>query len=168
MKKVFTQRIFNELVESEERHDDIFSITPEEYLKNMIDCVDENGELDIARDTLRESGEDGFIAFGTAESEEKTTHIEKVKLDVTLTDYDEICAFYKNALNNLKAFIEKHSPECKNNYYCDRMVLYARRINRLIELEAPKFIIENERYMLIDSILLYKTHAVGELIEIKK
>lgn len=161
MKKVFTQRIFNELAESEERHDDIFSITPEEYLKNMIECIDENGELDIARDVFED------LAFNVADSEEKTTHIEKVKLDVTLADYDEICAFYKNALNNLKAFIEKHSPEC-NNHYCDRMVLYARRINKLIELEAPKFIIENEKYMLIDSILFYKTHAVGELIEIKK
>ena len=165
MKKVFTQHILNESATS---FHEKFNLTPEEYLKNMIDCVDENGELNIARDILMEPGEDGFIAFGTAESEKKATHIEKLKLDVALADYDEICVFYKNALNNLKAFIKKHSPECKNNYYCSRMICYARRINKLIELDAPKFIIENEKYMFMDSILFYKTNAVGDLIEIKK
>lgn len=147
MRKVFTVNV---------------ATTPEDYLKNMLDCIDKNGELDIARDILED------LAFDTAESEEEATHIERIKLDFTLADYDEICDCYKNALNNLKAFIEKHSPECKSNDYCDRMVLYATRINKLIELDAPKFIIENEKYMLIDSILLYKTHAVGNLIEIKK
>ena len=159
MKKVFMQHIINELATS---FDEEFNLTPEEYLKNLIDSIDENGELDIARNIFED------LSFGTAGSEEETTHIEKIKLDATLADYDEICAFYRNALNNLKAFIKKHLPECKNNYYCDRMVLYARRINKLIELDAPKVIIENEKYMLIDSVLLYKTHAVGELIENKK
>ena len=161
MKKVFTERVFNELAESEEYHDDIFTVTPSEYLKHMIDCIDENGELNIAREI-------DDVTFCTAESEETATHTEKVKLDKSLVDYNSIYAFYSAALDDIKAFIQKYLPESENNYYCNRMVTFARRIDKLAELDAPKAIRENEKYMFIDSVLLYKTHATGELIEVKK
>lgn len=133
-------------------------ISPEEYLKNLIDCIDENGELNIAREI-------DDVAFSTAESEETATHTEKVKLDAKLADYDLLYAFYCAALGDLKTFIEKYKPECKDHYYCKRMVTFAKRIDKLIELKAPEMILKNEKCLFADSILLYKTHAVGELIE---
>lgn len=131
---------------------------PKEYLKTMLDCIDENGELHIAREIDE-------ISFCTAEFEEDATHTEKVKLDVALVDYDSIYGFYCAALGDLKAFIEKYTPECKGKYYCNRMVTFAKRIDKLIELKAPEMILQDEKCLFADSILLHKTHAVGELIE---
>lgn len=131
---------------------------PKEYLKTMLDCIDENGELCIAREIDE-------VTFCTAESEEDASYVEKVQLDVSLADCDSIYGFYCAALGDLKAFIEKYTPECKDNYYGTRMVTFAKRIDKLIELKAPEMILQNEKCLFAESILLYKTHAVGELIE---
>lgn len=69
--------------------------TPEEYLKNMLDSIDENGELNIAR-------ESDDVTFCTAESEEEASHIEKAKVDVNLADYNVLYDFYNYILNGLK------------------------------------------------------------------
>lgn len=134
-------------------------ITPEEYLKNLLDCIDEKGELHIAREIDE-------VTFCTAEMEEDATHIEKVKLDVALADCDSIYDFYCTALSDLKAFIEKYTPKYKIDYYCERMVTFAKRIDKLIELKAPEMILQNEKCLFAESILLYKTHAVGELTDV--
>lgn len=136
-------------------------ISPEEYLKNVLDCIDKNGELNIAREI-------DDVAFSTAESEETATHTENVKLDGALADYDSLYGFYCAALGDLKTFIEKYTPECAIDYYCKRMVTFAKRIDKLVESKAPEMILQNEKCLFADSILLYKTHAVGELIENSK
>lgn len=133
-------------------------IAPEEYLKNLLDCIDEKDELCIAREIDE-------VSFCTAEIKENATHIEKVKLDVALADYDSIYGFYCVALGDLKAFIEKYTPECKGKYYCNRMLTFAKRIDKLIELKAPEMILQNEKCLFAESILLYKTRAVGELTD---
>ena len=136
--------------------------TPEEYLKNMLDCISENGELSIARET-------DDVTFCTAESEESASHIEKVKVDVKLADYNALYDFYNHILSGLKdgSVWNEYSPLAKIGKYGDRMVTFARRIDKLTDLQAPALILQNEKCMLIDSIVLYLTNATGELCEKK-
>lgn len=137
--------------------------TPEEYLKNMLDCIDENGELSIAREV-------DDITFCTAESEEESSHTEKVKVDVKLADYNGLYDFYNHILNGLKdgSIWNEYSPLAKIGKYGDRMVTFARRIDKLTDLQAPALVLQVEKCMLIDSIALYKTNAVGDLYENKR
>ena len=134
--------------------------TPEEYLKNMLDCIDENGELSIAREV-------DDITFCTAESEEEASHIEKAKVDVKLADYKVLYDFYNHILNGLKdgSIWNEYSPLVGIGKYGDRMVTFARRIDKLTDLQAPALVLQVEKCMLIDSIVLYKTSAVGDLYE---
>lgn len=131
-------------------------ITPEEYLKNMLDCIDENGELNIAREFGKEF-------FCTAESE-NSEFTERVKLDVALADYDSIYSFYNNALSNLDLFIAENSLECNDKPYRNIVLMFAKRIKSLIELKAPSIVLQAEKCMLIDCIVLYKMNADGEFI----
>jgi hypothetical protein len=48
------------------------------------------------------------------------------------------------------------------------MVTFARRIDKLTDLQAPALVLQVEKCMLIDSIVLYKTNAVGDLLANKK
>lgn len=130
--------------------------TPEEYLKNMLACIDKSGELDIAREIDE-------IAFCTAESE-NTEFTEKVTLDVSLADYDSVYSFYENALSNLDLFIAENSPECNDKPYRNRMLMFAKRIKRCYELNVPDFFLIAQKCMFIDSVLLYTTNAVGEFV----
>ena len=129
---------------------------PEEYLKNMLDCIDENGELSIAREV-------DDVTFCTAESEEESSHTEKVKVDVKLADYNVLYDFYNHILNGLKdgSIWNEYSPLVGIGKYGDRMVTFARRLDKLTDLQV-------EKCMLIDSIVLYKTNAVGDLYENKR
>lgn len=130
---------------------------PKEYLKNMLDCIDENGELCIAREIDE-------VTFCTAESEETATYEETAKLDIALADYDSLYKFYENALSDLDAFIADYSSEDKCSLLASRMVAFAKRINKLIELNAPESVLQIEKCMLIDSILLHKTCIFKSLI----
>lgn len=138
-------------------------ITPEEYLKNMLDCIDENGELNIAREV-------DDVTFCTAESEEQASHIEKVKVDVRLAVYSALYEFYNHILSGIKdgSVWNEYSPLVGIGKYGDRMVTCARRIDKLTDLQAPALILQSEKCMLIDSIVLYITNAVGDLFENKK
>lgn len=144
------------------------TIAPEEYLRNMLDCIKENGELEIAREI-------DDVTFCTADSEEYASHIEKIKLETDLADYDKIYAFYKNVLKRLEdgSFWNEYSPLVGIGKYGDRMVRFARRIDLLHKMETPdakvpQLILQNEKCLLIDSIVLYLTNATGELCEKKK
>lgn len=131
---------------------------PKEYLKTMLDCIDENGELCIAHEIDE-------VTFCTAESEGEATCSETAKLDVALADWDSLCKFYDNALSNLNAFIAKYSAEAECNAIASRMVAFAKRINKLIELNAPEPVLQIEKCMFIYSILLYKTNAASAFSE---
>lgn len=127
---------------------------PKEYLKNMLDCVGEDGELCIAREIDE-------VTFCTAESEEDASHVEKIKLDVALADYDSLCAFYEKALSDVNAFIAEYSTEGECSTIVVRMVTFAKRINKLIELNAPEAVLQIEKCMFMDTIVLFKTNAVS-------
>ena len=122
--------------------------------------IDENGELYIAREV-------DDITFCTAESEEEASHIEKAKVDVKLADYKVLYDFYNHILNGLKdgSIWNEYSPLVGIGKYGDRMVTFARRIDKLTDLQAPALVLQVEKCMLIDSIVLYKTSAVGDLYE---
>lgn len=130
---------------------------PKEYLKTMLDCIDENGELCIAREIDE-------VTFCTAETEEDATHIEKVKIDVALADYNSLCEFYENALRDIGVFIAEYAAAAECSVFVSRMVTFAKRINKLIELNAPESVLQIEKCMFIDSILLFKASVFRSLI----
>lgn len=134
--------------------------TPEEYLKNMFDCIGENGELNIAREV-------DDVTFCTAENEEDATHIEKVKVDTSRISFGELYDYYLKAMEKIKngTFIDSLPSDEELGKYGVRMGICAKRIAMLMELKASELILQNEKCMFIDSILLYKSNAVGELRE---
>ncbi len=136
---------------------------PDEYLKNMLDCIDENGELSIAREV-------DDVTFCTAESEEESSHTEKVKVDKNRVSFDELYDYYLKSMAEIEngTFINNLPSDEKLGEYGVRMGICAKRIAKLMELKTPEFILQIEKCMFIDSILLYKTNAVGDLYENKK
>lgn len=132
---------------------------PEDYLETMLDRIDESGGLDIARSI----SEDAFCPLDA----EKYSHVETVKLDKSLVCFDELLDCY----NNVIAAVESGTfsvgvPKGKElGKYGERLNVYAKRISALIELGAPEIIVKWEKCMLMDSIVLYKTKAVGVLYE---
>ena len=95
-------------------------------------------------------------------------HYIKRKARRLAQDYDAIYSFYENALSKLDLFIAENSPECNDKPYRNRMLMFAKRIKRLIELKAPSMVLQGEKCMLIDCIVLYKTNADGEFVVNKK
>lgn len=136
--------------------------TPEEYLKNMLGCIDENGNLNIARSISED-------AFCTSDGEDYT-HIESVKIDKSRACFDELTDCYRNAITAVEnGTFENALPVGEElGKYGERMSIYAKRISMLIELGAPELIIKWEKCMFADSIVLYKTNAVGDLYENKR
>ena len=136
--------------------------TPEEYLKNMLGYIDENGNLNIARSISED-------AFCTSDGEDYT-HIESVKLDKSRACFDELTDCYRNAITAVEngTFADALPVGEELGKYGERMSVYAKRIGRLIELGAPELIKKWEKCMFADSIVLYKTNAVGDLYENKK
>lgn len=134
---------------------------PEEYIKSMLGCIDENGNLNIARSISED-------AFCTSDGEDYT-HIESVKLDKSRARFDELLDYYRNAIADVEngTFADALPAGKELGKYGERMSVYAKRIGMLIELGAPELIIKWEKCMFADSIVLYKTNAVGELIENK-
>ena len=135
---------------------------PEEYLKNMLDCIDESGNLDIAR-SIREG------AFCMSDGEDYT-HIESVKLDKSRVCLDGLLDCYRNAISAIEdgTFADDLLVGEKLGKYGERMSIYAKRIAMLIGLGAPELIIKWKKCMFADSIVLYKTNAVGDLYENKR
>ena len=92
----------------------------------MLDCIDGNGRLTIARNENDET-------FYTAESEETATHIEEVKLDVKLANYGFLYAFYCDIL--LKIENEVIWDECSSlvgiGKYGDKMIYCIKQIDVL-------------------------------------
>lgn len=136
--------------------------TPEEYIKNMLDCIDENGNLNIARSISED-------AFCTSDGEDYT-HIESVKIDKSRACFDELTDCYRNAITAVEngTFADGLPVGEELGKYGERMSIYAKRIGMLIELGAPELIIKWEKCMFADSIVLYKTNAVGDLLANKK
>ena len=132
---------------------------PEEYIKSMLDCIDENGNLNIARSISED-------AFCTSDGEDYT-HIESVKLEKSRARFDELLDYYCNAIAAVEngTFADALPAGEELGKYGERMSVYAKRIGRLIELGAPELIIKWEKCMFADSIVLYKTNAVGDLYE---
>ncbi len=132
---------------------------PEDYLETMLDRIDENGGLDIARSI----SEDAFCLLDA----EKYSHVETVKLDKSLVCFDELLDCYNNVIAAVESgtFSVDVSNGKELGKYGERMNVYAKRIGALIELGAPEFIVKWEKCMLMDSIVLYKTKAVGVLYE---
>lgn len=136
--------------------------TPEEYIKNMLGCIDENGNLNIARSISED-------AFCTSDGEDYT-HIESVKIDKSSACFDELTDCYRNAITAVEngTFADALPVGEELGKYGERMSIYAKRISMLIELGAPELIIKWEKCMFADSIVLYKTNAVGDLLANKK
>ena len=108
----------------------------EEYLKNMLGYIDENGNLNIARSISED-------AFCTSDGEDYT-HIESVKLDKSRACFDELTDCYRNAITAVEngTFADALPVGEELGKYGERMSIYAKRISMLIELGAPELIIK--------------------------
>ena len=141
-----------------------YPTTPEEYLKDMISCISEDGTLEVKRDY-----EEGcyFVTASEAENDSPTdevdddTLIEKFSLDKKLADYDSVYAYYQHVLKGLEdgSIWKELASDVMNNEYARRIRVFAKRLKKLISLKAPPVSTDNEKIMLIDSVLLYKTEA---------
>ncbi len=136
MSKVFTNKDAN---------------SPEEYLKSMLSCVDDKGEIAIARYSLDN------LAFFTSEEEEDATLIERVRLDKSKIGYDDVLAFYKRVTTSIESgtFSSEFGQLEKEGKFGARVTSFAERLGCLFELKAPAILLDNEGRMLIDSIVLY-------------
>ena len=79
----------------------------------------------------------------------------------------ELYDYYLKAMEKIKngTFIDSLPSDEELGKYGVRMGICAKRIAMLMELKAPELILQNEKCMFIDSILLYKSNAVGDLYE---
>ena len=133
-----------------------------EYLKNMLDCIDENGKLSVGR--FVEEDDEGMLAFCVAESEEKMTHIEKIKLDKSLADYESLWQYFEYVVNGLQdgSFLAQNASNLeKDGQYGRRMLSFAQRTQRLMELNAPKILIENEKTIFLTALFFTKQMRVA-------
>ncbi len=134
---------------------------PQQYLSTMLNNMDNSGKLCIAREIDE-------LTFYTAETELDASHIEEVNLNISFADYDLLYNFYKNALSNIDLLLTKYSYQSNTNIYCRRMILFAKRVKRLIKLNAPDLVLRIEKCMLMDSIVLFKANGVGKIVKNKR
>ncbi len=133
------------------------STTPEEYLKDMISHVQEDGYLVVARDYEKD------CYFVTSNNLEDADLIEEFKLDGELADYDSLYSYYQHVLKGIEdnSIWNELLLDATSNEYARRIYIFAKRLKGLIDINAPQALTDSEKIMLIDSILLYKTNAVG-------
>ena len=137
-------------------------ISPEEYLNKMLACIDENGELTIARECDE-------VCFCTAHAQEDASHIEKVQLNKSAAKYDSLFRFYEQVRQGIEdGTLPEDFLANTSNKYATRLRTVTKRIAKLISMDAPTIIIENEKTLLMDCVVLYKTDAVGDLYAVEK
>lgn len=123
--------------------------TVEKYLNNLVSCI-ENSEVCVAR-FVTDDGE----WFGTAGKKEEATEVEIVQVDMQKVDLGAMIEEFNAVFRSLeKGENAEVAADCVVENYYDRALIYTRRIKKLLELDAPSFIIETEKKMLADSLAL--------------
>lgn len=126
----------------------------ERYLKKMLNCVDENGVIEIARDEVPE------MAFTTSPKVEGATLVERFELDPKKVGFDAALAFYNRLVESMKSKSLDSELEKldKKNKLAKRVITFSRRVDALMKFDNPRcpdVVLYNEQCMLIDSVVLY-------------
>ena len=124
-----------------------------EYLSSMVKSV-KDGKLEIAR----------FIdelCYVTSTKEE-CNKIESVNIYLNESMIDHLLNEYNNIIDtllNIKNEIELNNfiSTFSDGYKKERFITQLKRVHRVYELNAPLLIKQNEKIMLLDFFVLYKT-----------
>ena len=169
MKKIFA---CDQFAADENKSFSFTSITSKKYLETMLSCI-ENGELYIAQ-------KEDDVSIELAADLTDASYVKRYVIDVAKMDIADIIA-KEQSLSNvckeisgkikrrsiareiLKAEVIKVAAE---KQMCIENVLdRAQRLEKLLELGAPDFVIHNERLYLIENIALNAFATECEMVE---
>lgn len=169
MKKIFA---CDQFVSDENNEYSLSDVTPEEYLKKMLFCID-GGELYVAK-------EEDDVSINLAENLSAADFVVKYTLDLSKADADAIIrkeqalfaacreiagkkAGKKKTLAAVQAVVGENTD--MQGIRAANVVNRARRLEKLIELGAPDFVVANERLYLIEELALNAFAVKREMIE---
>ena len=157
MKKIFACDRF---ASDENNEYSLADVTPEEYLRTMLSCVD-GGILCIAK---REDA----VSIELAENLSSADFVVKYTFDLSEIDAAAIVAKEQSAFSACREIARKHEGKKKtlaavkalaekitSGRLCGLNVLNrAQRLEKLLELGAPELVVMNERRYFIEAIAL--------------
>ena len=158
MKKIFACVQFDR---DENTEYTLGNLTPEEYLKKMLSCV-EDGELCIAKTKTD-------VSIELANNLKEASYLERYKIDLTKTDVAAIVAKEKEVFEACRELALKRQKRDETlaavqivvGEKIDRQGLRAEnvenracRLEKLLELGAPDFVVNSERRYLIEELAL--------------
>ena len=169
MKKIFA---CDQFASDENNEYSLSDVTPEEYLKKMLSCID-GGELYVAK-------EEDDVSINLAENLSAADFVVKYTLDLSKADADAIIrkeqalfaacreiagkkAGKKKTLAAVQAVVGENTD--MQGIRAANVVNRARRLEKLIELGAPDFVVANERLYLIEELALNAFAVKHEVIE---
>ena len=117
------------------------------YLKKMLSLIDKNGKLYIAR--VKDD-----VSYYTAETEEDKTGVEVISFEGKLnnTTEEKILEAYNSIM---QAIANGKVDAFDNKKYGYKSIIRAKRVAKLIELCAPKKVLEIEKCMLMEAIVFH-------------
>ena len=169
MKKIFA---CDQFASDKNNEYSLSDVTPEEYLKKMLSCID-GGVLYIAK-------EEDDVSINLAENFFVADFVVKYTFDPSKIDADAIIAKEqalfaacreiagkkegkKKTLAAIQIVVGENTDE--QGIRTANVVNRAQRLEKLIELGAPDFVVANERLYLIEELALNAFAVKREVIE---
>lgn len=158
MKKIFA---CDQFASDENNEYSLSDVTPEEYLKKMLSCID-GGELYIAKE------EDG-VSINLAENLSSADFVMKYMLSISKIDADAIIIKEQMLFSACREIAGKKEGKKKTlaaiqtvvgentdaqGIRAANVLNRAQRLEKLLELGAPDFVVANERLYLIEELAL--------------
>lgn len=158
MKKIFA---CDQFASDENNEYSLSDVTPEEYLKKMLSCID-GGELYVAK-------EEDDVSINLAENLSAADFVVKYTLDLSKADADAIIRKEQALFAACREIAGKKEGKKKTRGAVQtvvgentdaqgirvmNVVNRAQRLEKLIELGAPDFVVANERLYLIEELAL--------------
>ena len=169
MKKIFA---CDQFASDENNEYSLSDVTPEEYLKKMLSCID-GGELCIAK-------EEDDVSSNLAQSLSAADFVVKYTLDFSKADASAIIAKEQTLFAACREIARKKEGKKKTlaavqavvgentdgkGIRAANVLNRAQRLEKLLELGAPDFVVANERLYLIEEIALNVFAIHREVIE---
>ena len=169
MKKIFA---CDQFAFDENNEYSLSDVTPEEYLKKMLSCID-GGELYIAK-------EEDDVSISLAENLSVADFVVKYTFDLSKADVKAIIAKEQALFAACREIAGKKEGKKKTlaaiqtvvgentdaqGIRTANVVNRAQRLEKLIELGAPDFVVANERLYLIEELALNAFAVKREVIE---
>ncbi len=158
MKKIFTCDQFDP---DENNEYSLSDVTPEEYLKKMLSCID-GGELYVAK-------EEDDVSISLAENLSVADFVVKYTFDLSKIDAEAIVAKEQALFVACREIAGKKEGKKKTRIAVQtvvgentdeqgirvaNVVNRAQRLEKLLEFGAPDFVVANERLYLIEELAI--------------